>query len=85
MTIRKRMLAVALAVTSALLLQSAHRPSRVDLLGQHRNLGKAFYENPTTQKQAVVEFREALALNSGSARDRLNYGLALLKAGFHQA
>jgi tetratricopeptide (TPR) repeat protein len=81
MTIRKRILAVALAVVSALLLQSAHRPSRVDLLGQHRNLGKAFYENPTTQKQAVVEFREALALNSGSARDRLNYGLALLKAG----
>ena len=25
-------------------------------LWQYRNLGKAFYENPTTQKQAVDEF-----------------------------
>ena len=81
MAIRKRMFAAVLAASGALLLQSAHRPSRVDLVGQHRSLGKAFYENPTTQKQAVMEFREALALNPGSARDRLNYGLALLKAG----
>src|SRR5215472_2729220 len=50
-------------------------------LSQHRNLGKAFYENPTTQKQAVDEFRKALDLNPGSTRERLNYGLSLLKAG----
>ena len=50
-------------------------------LWQHRNLGKAFYENPTTQVQAVEEFRKALALAPGSARERLNYGLALLRAG----
>ena len=81
MAIRSRMLAVMVAGAGAILLQSAHRPSRVDLLGQHRNLGKAFYENPTTQKQAVAEFRGALALDQDSARDRLNYGLALLKAG----
>ena len=46
-----------------------------------RNLGKAFYENPTTQSQAVEEFRQALALAPNSARERLNYGLALLRAG----
>ena len=75
------MLALVLPAAAALLLLSAHKPSRDDLLSQHRNLGKAFYENPTTQKQAVAEFREALALNPGSARERLNYGLALLRAG----
>lgn len=52
-----------------------------DALTRHRNLGKAFYENPTTQMEAVEEFRKALELAPGSARDRLNYGLALLRAG----
>jgi tetratricopeptide (TPR) repeat protein len=47
----------------------------------HRNLGKAFYENPTTQLQAVDEFRKALQLAPNSARERVNYGLALLRAG----
>jgi tetratricopeptide (TPR) repeat protein len=55
--------------------------SAAEALWQHRNLGKAFYENPTTQAQAVEELRQALALAPGSVRDRLNYGLALLKAG----
>lgn len=50
-------------------------------LSQYRNLGKAFYENPTTQKQAADEFRKALALAPASARERINYGLALLRAG----
>ncbi|MDQ6760276.1 MAG: tetratricopeptide repeat protein [Acidobacteriota bacterium] len=50
-------------------------------LWQHRNLGKAFYENPTTQAQAVEQFRQALSLAPNSARERLNYGLALLRAG----
>lgn len=52
-----------------------------DLLWQHRNLGKAFYENPTTKNEAVDEFRKALQLAPDSARERLNYGLALLRAG----
>jgi tetratricopeptide (TPR) repeat protein len=52
-----------------------------EALWQHRNLGKAFYENPTTQAKAVEELRQALALAPDSVRDRLNYGLALLKAG----
>jgi tetratricopeptide (TPR) repeat protein len=51
-----------------------------DALAQHRNLGKAFYENPTTQQQAVAEFKAALDLAPASARERVNYGLALLKA-----
>src|SRR5260370_33168093 len=50
-------------------------------LWKHRNLGKAFYENPTTQAQAVAEFKQALDLAPSSTRERLNYGLALLKAG----
>jgi len=50
-------------------------------LWQLRNIGKAFYENPTTQKEAVREFLLALQLAPGSARERLNYGLALLRAG----
>jgi tetratricopeptide (TPR) repeat protein len=56
-------------------------PSKEELLWHHRNLGKAFYENPTTQYQAVDEFKAALALAPGSVRERVNYGLALLKAG----
>jgi Flp pilus assembly protein TadD len=50
-------------------------------LQNHRNLGKAFYENPTTQLNAVEEFRKALELAPDSARERVNYGLALLRAG----
>ena len=50
-------------------------------LWRFRNLGKAFYENPTTQAQAVDEFKKALDLAPNSARERLNYGLALLRAG----
>jgi len=56
-------------------------PSVDDQVWQYRNLGKAFYENPTTQYEAVEQFRKALDLAPGSARERLNYGLALLKAG----
>jgi len=48
---------------------------------QHRNLGKAFYENPTTHKEAVEELRRALALAPNSVREQLNYGLALLLQG----
>jgi hypothetical protein len=54
---------------------------RAQSIEQYRNLGKAFYENPTTQKQAVEEFRLALALAPNSVREQVNYGLALLRAG----
>ena len=50
-------------------------------LWRYRNLGKALYENPTTQKQAVEEFRKARDLAPNSPREILNYGLALLRAG----
>jgi tetratricopeptide (TPR) repeat protein len=50
------------------------------LLWEHRNLGKAFFENPDTHVQAVAELKSALDL-SGSVRDRVNYGLGLLRAG----
>src|SRR5258708_22128003 len=50
-------------------------------IARFRNLGKAFYENPTTQAQAVAQFKSALDLAPNSARERINYGLALLKAG----
>src|ERR1017187_2924184 len=47
---------------------------------QHRNLGKAFYENPTTHPEAVQELRQALALAPNSVREQLNYGLARASA-----
>ena len=50
-------------------------------LWHYRNLGKAFYENPTTQTQAVAEFKQALDLAPTSIREQVNYGLALLRAG----
>jgi tetratricopeptide (TPR) repeat protein len=55
-----------------------------DQLWQFRNLGKAFYENSTTQARAVDEFKKALDLQPDSLRDRLNYGLALLRSGSDQ-
>jgi tetratricopeptide (TPR) repeat protein len=72
-----------LAALALLLLAATppETPSNDELLWHHRNLGKAFYENPTTQYRAVEELKAALDLAPGSARERLNYGLALLKAG----
>jgi tetratricopeptide (TPR) repeat protein len=66
---------------AGLLLAAAPSPSKEELLWHHRNLGKAFYENPTTQYLAVQELKAALDLASDSVRERVNYGLALLKAG----
>jgi tetratricopeptide (TPR) repeat protein len=64
----------------AILLLMAVTPEQ-DRLWHYRNLGKAFYENPTTQKEAVEQFRKVLSLAPDSARERVNFGLALLKAG----
>src|SRR6266567_285886 len=69
------------ALVLAVLLAGADSAHvKEDELWRHRNLGKAFYENPTTQIQAVDEFKKALDLAPNSARERLNYGLALLRA-----
>ena len=70
-----------LALALFLLIAADNDTALQDRLWQHRNLGKAFYENPTTQTQAVVEFKKALDLAPDSAREQLNYGLALLRAG----
>src|SRR3569833_184262 len=50
-------------------------------LWEYRNLGKAFYENPDTHVQAVEELKKALDLKPDSVRERINYGLALLRGG----
>ena len=71
-------LPAAPAVAALLLWQAGEDLER---LSRHRNLGKAFYENPTSHPQAVEEFSKALALAPSSSRERLNYGLALLRAG----
>ena len=69
-------------VAVLLAMQGAGAPaSREELLWQYRNLGKAFYENPVTHPEAAEQFRKALALAPDSTRERLNYGLALLRAG----
>ena len=80
----KRFAATAASCLLAAFLFAAgppQSPSKAELLWHHRNLGKAFYENPTTQYQAVEELKAALALAPDSARERVNYALALLKAG----
>jgi len=74
---------VVIPSVAALVLLLGADASRVeqDRMGRFRNLGKAFYENATTQPQAVDEFKKALDLAPNSAREHINYGLALLKAG----
>jgi tetratricopeptide (TPR) repeat protein len=87
---RRRAARSALVCATALLMLASWRLSaaepaspaaRAEELARHRNVGKALYENPTTQYQAVEELHKAVALAPGSAADRLNYGLALLRAG----
>src|SRR5947207_9701366 len=79
----KILVPAAVLAGAALLLLKGAESTRIkdDEIWRHRNLGKAFYENPTTQIQAVDEFQKALGLAPSSARERLNYGLALLRAG----
>jgi Flp pilus assembly protein TadD len=49
-----------------------------EAIERHRNLGKAFYENPTTHEESIAEFKHALSLQPNSIREKLNYALALL-------
>src|SRR5262245_5650566 len=80
MTGTRALLASLLGLT--FLLSSSDPPQNVrEQVSRHRNLGKAYYENPMTQLKAVDEFKQALALAPESTRDRVNYGLALLRAG----
>ncbi|HEY6346820.1 MAG TPA: FG-GAP-like repeat-containing protein [Bryobacteraceae bacterium] len=79
---RKAPSIVALCALVLLSAACSHRNTE-ELLTEHRNLGKAYYENPATQQEAVREFREALRLAPNSAREKVNYALALLRAGGH--
>jgi len=79
---RSPLIALPLLAAFALALRGdSAEDAKREQIQSHRNLGKAFYENPTTQLNAVEEFRQALELAPDSARERVNYGLALLRAG----
>jgi tetratricopeptide (TPR) repeat protein len=71
----------ALCIGGAILVRGAPSSGAAERLAQARNLGKAFYENPTTSAEAVTEFRRALTLAPDSIREKLNYALALLRSG----
>lgn len=84
-----QVLPVSLLVVAALLTSCSNNagpayapsdPKQIELQ-QIRNLGKAFYENPATQNLAPETLRKAVDIDPDSARDQLNYGLALLRAG----
>src|SRR3954452_22912091 len=64
----------------ALLALRAATPAE-DTLQRHRNLGKAFYENPTTHAEAIAELKQAADLAPSSLPEKLNYALALLRGG----
>src|SRR3954451_19334778 len=71
-----------LAATAALaLLGLRAAPPANDVLQRHRNLGKAFYENPTTHAEAIAELKKALDLAPNSIPEKVNYALALLRGG----
>ena len=73
---------LTIAGSALLLLHSAGAgPADQRELWRHRNLGKALFETPTTVAEAAVELKKALDLAPDSFRDRLNYGLALLRSG----
>lgn len=60
-------------------LVACSRRTPRETVNQHRNLGKAFYENPATHEEAVREFQQALKLAPDSPREKVNYALALLQ------
>jgi tetratricopeptide (TPR) repeat protein len=76
-----RLRSIAVLLLGALLFSAPAQKPGPDALWHYRNLGKAFYENPTTQTQAVEQFRKALELAPDSIREQVNYGLSLLRAG----
>ncbi|MES1261344.1 MAG: FG-GAP-like repeat-containing protein, partial [Acidobacteriota bacterium] len=77
----KRLCLYGAMACAGLMLTGATAPSTAERLEQDRNLGKAFFENPTTAAEAVAEFKKALDLAPASTREKLNYALALLHAG----
>jgi tetratricopeptide (TPR) repeat protein len=81
-----RQLSVALSLALAFSACSPSRPDSdtAERLQELRNLGKAFYENPTGAEQAVETFKQALDLVPGSVREKINYALAQLRAGMRE-
>ncbi|HVW10323.1 MAG TPA: FG-GAP-like repeat-containing protein [Bryobacteraceae bacterium] len=77
----RSILRASLAGAAGLLFGFQGTPNTADQLAQARNLGKAFFENPTTQTECLDQFKKALDLSPDSVRERINYGLALLHAG----
>ena len=73
---------VTVALTTATIMASADVDQS---LWRHRVVGKALFENPGTVSQSVAECRQAANLAPNSIRDRLNYGIALLRAGDSKA
>src|SRR5271156_6609294 len=74
------LLAAVIAASLWMLGFTASTPKEEEL-ARLRNLGKALYENPATSAEAAEIFKKALALALDSPRERVNYGLALLRAG----
>jgi tetratricopeptide (TPR) repeat protein len=68
-----------------LICVAAEAPQPENKLWEYRNLGKAFYENPDTHLQAVEALHSALELAPHSVGERINYGIALLRAGKNEA
>jgi tetratricopeptide (TPR) repeat protein len=74
--------ALAISGSAVILLKPASPGQAAEAeLWRHRNLGKALFETPTTLAEAPAELKKALDLAPNSFRDRLNYGLALLRSG----
>ncbi|MEM6455000.1 MAG: tetratricopeptide repeat protein [Acidobacteriota bacterium] len=78
---RRTLISLALTAAAGFGLVAHAAATESEQLWIHRNLGKAFYENPTTQYEAVGELEKAVKLAPDSAVDRVNWGLALLRAG----
>ena len=73
-------------VTSVVvLLTSQCSRSSEDILQRHRNLGKAFYENPITHAETIAEFKRALHLTPNSPQENLNYALARSRSNWSSA
>jgi hypothetical protein len=75
-----KLAAILLAAAAIAALLWSATPAE-EALQRHRNLGKAFYENPTTHAEAIAEFKKALDLAPNSVPEKLNYALALLRGG----
>ncbi|MEZ5362681.1 MAG: tetratricopeptide repeat protein [Bryobacterales bacterium] len=54
-------------------------PETAAQLRELRHVGKALYESPGSSEQALEQLKKAHDLVPDSARDRLNYALALLR------